>query len=374
MNPIIEYQKRENERLYFNISNVNVSIANSIRRVVLSEIPTVVFRTFPESENKCTIHSNTSRLNNEIIKQRLSCIPIHVSDLSKFDYKNYKVILDVENESENIKIVTSNDFQVLDTVKNEKLSKDEVKELFPSYSTPNGEYYIDILRLRPGHEKVVANEKIYLECDLDIGTSKENGMFNVVSVCSYGFKEDLGKQQNELQKKKQQWKDENKNIDEEESNWKLLDGKRCFVENSFDFVIKSIGINTEFEILNMSIEILMNKLKIFHSKIEKDELIISESQTTIENSFDITIDDSYGDYTIGKAVEFVLYDKYYNGLKILSFCGFIKFHPHDKTSCIRIAYKNSNDISVKQNLLEVIKDLSDIYTKIKVEIKKLEKR
>ena len=45
-------------------------------------IPTVVFKTFPHSENLANIITNTTRLNNEVLKQRLACIPIHISDLT----------------------------------------------------------------------------------------------------------------------------------------------------------------------------------------------------------------------------------------------------------------------------------------------------
>ena len=53
----------------------DVSIANAIRRTILSDIECVVFKTTPHSENKVDIHINTTRMNNEILKQRLTCIP-----------------------------------------------------------------------------------------------------------------------------------------------------------------------------------------------------------------------------------------------------------------------------------------------------------
>ena len=57
--------------LYFTLSNLNVSIANSLRRVILSDIPTLAFKTFPDKENQANITTNTSRFNNEILKQLL---------------------------------------------------------------------------------------------------------------------------------------------------------------------------------------------------------------------------------------------------------------------------------------------------------------
>ena len=81
MNPLIQTIMENGDTLTFTLSGVNVSLANAIRRTLLSDIPIVVFRTSPYESNKANITINTTRLNNEILKQRLSCIPIHITDL-----------------------------------------------------------------------------------------------------------------------------------------------------------------------------------------------------------------------------------------------------------------------------------------------------
>ena len=88
-----------------------MSIANALRRIIVSDIPTFVFRTYPYNENKAEIRHNTTRLHNEIIKQRLSCIPIHIQDMG-FPYKDYVIELDVKNETDNIVYVTTRDFKI----------------------------------------------------------------------------------------------------------------------------------------------------------------------------------------------------------------------------------------------------------------------
>ena len=47
MEPIIQDVAQEKGLLQFTLSGVNVSFANAIRRTILSDIPVVVFRTFP---------------------------------------------------------------------------------------------------------------------------------------------------------------------------------------------------------------------------------------------------------------------------------------------------------------------------------------
>ena len=52
-------------------------------------------------ENQCNILINTTKHNNEIVKQRLSCIPIHITD-DDFPLDTYELIvklLDANNQS-----------------------------------------------------------------------------------------------------------------------------------------------------------------------------------------------------------------------------------------------------------------------------------
>ena len=69
MNPKVNNLTEKNDILTFTLSGINVSLANAVRRTILSDIPTVVFKTSPYEENDAIIISNTSRLHNEGIKQ-----------------------------------------------------------------------------------------------------------------------------------------------------------------------------------------------------------------------------------------------------------------------------------------------------------------
>ena len=112
MAPQVKFASSNNKDILgFTLSGVNVSIANAIRRTMLAEIPTLVFRTSPYEENKANIMINTTRLNNELLKQRLSCIPIHVNDIENFPFSNYIMELNMENTTDTTIIVTSKDFK-----------------------------------------------------------------------------------------------------------------------------------------------------------------------------------------------------------------------------------------------------------------------
>jgi DNA-directed RNA polymerase subunit L len=373
MNPQVDLLNNKDNEFSFTLSGVNVSLANGIRRTILSDIPILVFRTTPYEDNKANIITNTSRLNNEIIKQRLSCIPIHISDIESFPIKNYQLEVNVENNTDTILFVTTKDFLIKDLSANKYLSEAKTREIFPPDDYTG--YFIDFVRLRPKLSDQLPGEKLHLTCDFSIGTAKENGMYNVVSTCSYGFSLDLDKIDAELAKKKQVWKDEGKKPEEiefESKNWKLLDGLRVTKKDSFDFVLKSIGIYTNNELLEKACEIIINKIKKLDELLETDELEIKPAQNTMSNCYDVILEQD--DYTIGKSVEFMLYNKFYEGLKTMTFCGYKKMHPHDEQSIIRIAYLDPVDANmIKQNLKECLLELFKTYEKIRKEFLKLVK-
>ena len=113
MNPIISNVSEENDIYRFTIGGLNVSLANAIRRTILSDIPTVVIQTETHEINQCHITENTTRLHNEILKQRISCIPIHMS-LNELDILPGKYILDVdmENTTDSMVHITTEHFKI----------------------------------------------------------------------------------------------------------------------------------------------------------------------------------------------------------------------------------------------------------------------
>jgi DNA-directed RNA polymerase subunit L len=374
MNPQVELNSRHNdEMLLFTLSGVNVSLANAIRRTILSDIPLVVFRTTPYEQNKANIIANTSRLNNEILKQRLSCIPIHIKDIDGFPLKNYQLEVNVENITDTMMYVTTENFVINDLVTGKPIDEAKNREIFPADDYTG--YFIDFVRLRPKISEELPGEKIHLTCELSIGTAKEDGMFNVVSTASYGYTVDTVAQEATLEKLKQKWKDEGKNADEvnfEAKNWKLLDGMRITKQDSFDFIIQTVGIFDNIELVQKACEILIDKLQYQDSLIEKDQLVIEKSQNTMANSYDIILENE--DYTIGKVLEYFMYTKFYE-TKILTFCGFKKMHPHDSQSIIRVAYREPIDIStIKGNLKECIDGASQVFAKVRKDFARMVKK
>ena len=373
--------------LKFELTNVNVSIANSLRRIILSEIPCVVFKTAPYEESKAHIEINTTRMNNELIKQRLSCIPIHIKN-PNIDINDLILEVDETNDTDAIKIITTEDFKIKSKSSGKYINKEETNKIFPPNKITNN--YIDFVRLMP--KTTISNgEQLKLTCEFIISNAKDDSMFNVVSNCCYGFTKDERKVKDERAKLEEQLNDkylDNKSkINQELKDFDLLKSQRYFkmddegLPNSFDFVIETIGIYTNYELIDNACKVLIEKLNNVNNKITSNISLITQSNVTIPYCYDILLENE--DYTIGKIIEYVFYEYYYKN-NICSFVGFIKQHPHIDESIIRVAfYKNVDITAILDYFNESVNKLIKIYNKINKEfsgsnknylsIKKLEK-
>ena len=344
----------------FTLTGLDVSYANGLRRTILSDIPIVVFKTTPYEENKANILINTSRLNNEIIKQRLSCIPICITDL-EFDLKNYVLEIDVENKTDTLIMVTTKDFMIKNLTTGKYLDENEMRKIFPPYIPPTGkhEYYIDFLRLRPKISDELPGERIKLTCEFSISNARDDSMFNVTGTCSYGFTPDRAEMAKQLQIRINKWESEGKTpqeIDFEAKNWNLLEGLRYVEKNSFDFIIQTIGIFSNTELIVKGCQIMIDKINILKQLLDTDELPIEQSINTLENCYDITLINE--DYTIGTILNIELFETFYKRHEMLSYVGFKKLHPHDDNSLLRIAFVEvtSGKTAVKEVLTTIMVD------------------
>lgn len=363
MNPTISNISEENNKYKFTLSGLNVSLANAIRRTILSDIPINIINTENYKDNQCNILINTCRLHNEILKQRLSCIPINIAELDLLPDK-YVLEVDVQNETDHIIFVTTEDFKIKNKANGNYLTKEELRKIYPPCSKTNN--FIDFTRLRPKIGDSIPGEHIKLVAEFSVGIAKQNSMYNVVSKCAYGNTLDMIKindfwteQENKLVSNGLSKKD----IEFEKKNFYLLDAQRQFVQDSFDFIIESVGIYENKEVVKKACSILNNKLSELVTAIDSDIVPIVLSETTMDNCYDVILENE--DYTLGKVLEYLLYEKYYSNEKIFSFCGFKKYHPHNTDSIIRIAYGNNSDKnSVRQHLRIVAIEAAEIFKKI----------
>jgi DNA-directed RNA polymerase subunit L len=400
--PIIsQHNNNKESSLTFTLENCDVSVVNALRRIIISDVNQYVFRTFPHSENRADFTVNTTRLHNEILKQRLGCIPIHhLHTIDGFgnEYKNYVVEVDVKNETDTIRYVTTEDFKVkkakaiekmsgrsndddaADDVMYEYLPEATVRKIFPPDAI-SGEY-IEFARLLPNLSSSNSNsgEALAFTCTLEISNAKFDGMYNVAHTCAYNCTPDT----KEIDK---QWRTKEKTLREgfessgsaassigelvenAKKNWELLDAQRIFVANSFDFIIETVGVYTNVQLVTKACDIMIKKCEKFLSEIEHSSettggnstIEHAQELTTMKNSFRVNLIGE--DYTLGKVIENYIFSNYYNKTDgIVSFCGFKKPHPHALDSYIIVSFKDEIELSkVQEHISKVVLESISVF-------------
>ncbi len=381
------------QKLSFTIEGTNKygldkSIINSIRRNILTSIPTISFRTEPTSD--LVMKRNVSSLHNEFLFHRIAMLPLYI-DPSNYQ-KNYLFYLNVESSSdEPIKSVYANDFTIYplnenvdvdtlnDTIQFDNYQmdnplNDEEKDKILRPFVFNGTKHYSLLT------ELKANNSIELYGVPSVGYAYENARWSPVSQIAYSFKKDktLFKKIVEDEKKV-------KNIQpEEESKFEkelfIKDSERYYLRdssmepNSYEFIIESLHFLNSKELFIYSCESLNKQIDIFQSSLPNmfsGESIFSIEKTK-ENVYSIFV---HGyDHTIGNLYQSFISRYLIDEESVFSSIGYKKIHPLQEIIVFYISFNQKNKLfkssdSQKNNAIlqlfdETSKELTKVFTSI----------
>jgi len=347
------------DQLMVEFKNVDVSVVNALRRTILTEIYSLVIRGFPHKENLIKIKKNTTKFNNEYIKHRLSCIPINLNERTKFKALTKQVYLSIhyKNYSENKYTLSTDDFKVIER-RTDKIIK------LPIFKTS-----IPICYIYPKVSSTDPPEEFEATIDLSRGTAKDDSCWNMVSKCTYYNVEDEEAVKAKLEEVPE----------EDKRDFELLNAQRYYIKNRFNFIVETIHVYTNENIMIYACEYILEQLKTLTKdtqelhiplKTYKDVIIemhgyINITKNVIGNDTMYILRLAKDDYTIGKLIEKYVYFKYKTTFKYISFK---KEHPHDLHSIIQLVfydYTTESDQVLIEILNESYKRIKDDFNKIK---------
>jgi DNA-directed RNA polymerase subunit L len=327
----------------FDIENLDLSIANSIRRIILSEIPVVGF--YGEDEPTVDIIFNSGPLHDEFMKHRIGLIPICVSEeiTNNYEDNDYIFELNVINNGTSTINITTNNF--IGTYKGRNLSKAELNQLFPKNEITNE--YILITRLRSG-------EQLNLTAKAIKRTAKINASFSPVSLANLYYIED---------EKVAATKDN------------ILDKQRSYHKNVYGdptlikFEIEPVNLLTYNYLFSTAIIVLINKLELLIENLETNKIMV---EPVPNNPFSFNFHIENEDDTLGNVIQSLLHNRYirqnkkHKGL-ICSYVGYICPHPLKQLMIIRITLDDQTvpDIFsqfLTDNCRDIIRELEVINT------------
>jgi DNA-directed RNA polymerase subunit L len=299
-------------RISVETADIDLSILNGIRRILLMDIPILGF-IGNGIDSTVNIIENTTVLNNEIITNRIALIPLDVSEKYNDNYMLDKHKLEIELNvscTENIKIITTQDLIV--TIDEQKVPN--------FFKKP----YITITKLRK-------NESLHLKAEAVKETGRKNASFNIVSGSTV------------YNKPKKPF-----------TNTKsIIEQERDYNEGEYvlEFEIINNTISHKYMLLK-AIDILINKLTVL---IDKSTI---EQFKNNEETYDFSIPDEND--TVGNIIQSYIFDNYVISKKktvencICTYIGYIVKHPLDKVLTIRMTLKDAKSKEEYINFLGII--------------------
>lgn len=255
-------------RATFVLENTSTTIANTLRRCILTETRSVGFRAdlTKAADPGVRIRKNTSVMFNEMLAHRLTLLPLAVRNLAEFDPSRYECVLRVRNEKkgpiteDNLLHVKAGDFQIREkdatTGAFQDLTSAATAALFPP-DPITGDTSL-LLSLRPQWNPEQPPEEIDLTAYPVIGRGREFMGFCPVSQCTFANTLDEDPTRQEAFFKT--WLADYKKITGDTSTlppevlenfrqeWSNMAIQRCFVvndkgePNSFTFTVESVGV------------------------------------------------------------------------------------------------------------------------------------
>ena len=178
-----KFQKKDN-KITFIVDEIDVSIMNSIRRIILADIPNVAFdfQPYDFEEKRVNIIENTCSLHNEIILQRLSMIPLKFdeNEIHNFETTKYKFRLKKVNNTNKMMNVTTEHIEIYDD-KDKKYPEKFIKKIFPKNKL-SGDYIL-LTKLKPNLFDKDKGDIIDITMMASKKTAKEYAGFGYVSQC-----------------------------------------------------------------------------------------------------------------------------------------------------------------------------------------------
>ena len=317
-----------------NNDKVKISLANALRRILISNIPVYVM-------DNVTYFENSSMIDNEFFAHRLKLVPINCEYLDSINVGFNNIVISCKKQNPN----------------NENIITVYVRDLI----IKNGDVELDnsLVFPQPGIilGKLKMNQSISFETKL-IKNNQEHGgsFFEPVAQCVYTFDIDEAKSTEIMSTMDDITKQKFLTQDVERVYSKTSNGEPL----RYNFRFISIGFYSANTLMKKAIEILMNKLNIIKKEIKNSDskklFIYQNKEDTNFIIFDINDEND----TIGNLLSTYLTDD-----KDVFYAGYIIEHPLKKNFLLKIQLKENNSL---ENIIIKMEEKLDYLISICTEI------
>jgi DNA-directed RNA polymerase subunit L len=361
---------QENKKLSFTINDTDLSLVNSIRRIILAEVPNVAF-SFDANDIEHTdihINRNTCALHNEFLSHRISLIPLFYTEneINTFEDNSYRFVLKKQNNTyENID-VTTKDFEVYDD-KGNKLNEAFRERILPK--NPITKEYILITRLKPNlHDEHTPprGETVDIECVPTVANAMKHARWSHVSQCCFGNAIDQDAANTKFEEiVSQHEKEQGRSLSKTEreqlnKRFNTLEVFRCFKKNKYDeancfeFKLETETALRPAYLFFKACKILMGKVEQFANNLKNvtdngNLQVVVSTLSGVPNFYQVLIKNE--NYTLLNVLQSNIYNICMRQTPTqenpLEYIGYYQPHPLDDQMVLKLKFKHEQDTSIK---------------------------
>jgi DNA-directed RNA polymerase subunit L/DNA-directed RNA polymerase alpha subunit len=389
--------KKVDERTYsFTLSPIHVTYANTLRRLMLTGVETVAFRSDMTSTGSTTdvvVKKNDTPMTNEMLADRIGLIPINVTEPLKWNADKYRFTLKVAGNKDNTAYVKASHFKVYEInplsggdtnqetdtnpVNNVNITPLPTETFFP----PNpitGDTCL-IATLQPGSGPT--QQFIEIDAKATKGTGREHARFCPVSQCSYEYTPDSDPQR--IEEMFQNWlttakkaggiEKGSERYNQLRREFNTMQIKRCFKINeksepySFDFTVESAGVLSVPYIVERACEVGENMCSRYvniHQGTLPQEITISSADSQIIG-YDFLIRGH--DHTLGNLLQTWLVENLVegDGSPKITYAGYCVPHPLRDEMVLRIGVEDGEEATARMALAAAAKGCVEMFQKLR---------
>ena len=377
MMKFLNVQQKDDRTYTFTLEGSHVTYANTLRRLMLTGVETVAFRSDMTPTGTTTdvaVKRNDTPMTNEMLADRIGLLPIHITEPNEWNSKKYLFTLNVVGDKDQVRYVKSEDFVITDIsniVASALSDGDDQKEeevvgkrvptemFFPRNPLTNDTCLIASLQPGSGANQ----QRIEIRAVASKGTGREHARFSSVSQCSYEYTPDDNPQR--IQELFMKWLTITKKVNnpdkaseryaELQREFNTMQIKRCFKINekgepfSFDFTVESVGVLDVKYIVNRACEVgenMCGRYVNLHEGDLPDEITLTPADTRVIG-FDFLFRGH--DHTLGNLLQTWLVERHIEGdaKPAITYAGYSVPHPLRDEMVLRIGVKDGKEATAR---------------------------
>jgi len=373
------------------ISPINVSYVNTLRRIILTGVETVGFRSDMISTGDkagtttdILVQHNDTPMTNEMLADRVGLLPIHVIEPLKWEKEKYVFTLHVTGKEDQTTYVTASDFKIkeisslsLDDADEEEKHERTIStdELFVPNAVTGKTSLIAIL------QPSTPPQQIYIIAKASIGNGREHARFSPVSQCSYEYTVDTNEER--IDQMFTSWLSISKkvdNIDKTSEKYNTLlrefntmQVKRCFLMDekqqpySYDFTVETVGTLPIKYIVHRACDVgenMCNRYTNVHSDPLDKHITISPANSRMIG-FDFLIRGQ--DHTFGNLIQTWLVENHIEGgaEPRITYAGYSVPHPLRDEIILRIGVLDGKEETARKALSEAARGCGNMFRELR---------